>query len=76
MDNVLTPMDDIVVMTITKCTAYLPRKLSCRGLIEASAAYDVVKQLASIDVFEEQVIIMLMNDHLAHATDPGMVEEH
>ena len=43
MDEVLTSMDDIVVMTITECAAYLPRKLSGRGLLEASVGGNVAE---------------------------------
>jgi len=74
--RVLTSMDDIVVMTITKCTAYLPRKLSGRAFPEASVADDVVEHLAAVDILANHVIMMLMNYHLAHAADVGMVEEH
>ena len=75
MDEVLTQMDNIVVMTITECTTYLPRKLPGRGVREATVA-DVVEYLATIDVLENHVIIFLVNDHLMHAADVGMVEEH
>jgi len=74
--RVLTSMDDIVVMTITECTAYLPRKLSGGTFPKASVADDVVKHLTTIDVLANHVIMMLMNYHLAHAADVGMVEEH
>jgi len=76
MVEVLTAMDDIVMMTIAECTAYLPRKLSGCAFPETPVADDVVEHLAAVDVFENHVVMMLMNDHLAHATDVGMVEEH
>ena len=69
-------MDDIVVMTITECTTYLPRKLSGCAFPEASMTDNVVEHLAAVDVLENHVIMVLMNDHLAHAADVGMVEEH
>ena len=75
MDEVLTPMDDIVVMTITECTAYLPCKPSSCAFLEASMADDVVEHLATVDVLANHVIMMLMNDHLTHTTDVGMVEK-
>ena len=62
-------------MTITDCTSYLPRKPSGRAFLEASVT-DVVKHLSSVDVLTNRVIMMQMNDHLAHATDVGMVEKH
>jgi len=76
IDEVLTPMDNIVVMTITECTAYLPRKLSGPAFPEASVVGDVVEQLVAVNVLGNHVVMMLMNDHLAHAADVGMVEEH
>jgi len=75
MDEVLTPMDDIIVMTVTECTAYLPRKLSDHGFLEGSVAGDVVEHLAAVDVLTNHVILILTSDHLVHATDVGMVEE-
>ena len=76
MEEILTPMDNIVVMTITECTAYLSRKLSGRAFSEASMADDVVEHLAAVNILEYHVIMMLMNDHLTHAADVGMMEEH
>ena len=76
MDEVLTPMDDIVVMTITECTTYLPRKLPGHAFLEAFVVDDVVEHLATIYVLENHVIIFLVNDHLAHAANVGMMEEH
>jgi len=55
VDKVLTPMDDIVVMTITECTAYLPRKLSGPAFLEAPVAEDIVEHLAAADVLEKKV---------------------
>ena len=63
-------------MTITECTAYLPRKLLGHAFPEASVADDVVEHVSTIDVLEDHVIMILLNDHLAHATYVGMVEEH
>ena len=68
-------MDDIVVMTITEYTAYLPRKLSGCAFPEASMTDDVVGRLAAVDVPTNHVIMMLMNDHLVHAKDVRMEEE-
>ena len=73
--EVLTVMDNIVVMTITECTAYLPRNLSGSVFPEAFVADDVVEHLAAVDALENYVIMVRVNDHFAHAADVGMVEE-
>lgn len=37
---------------------------------------DVVEHLAAVDVLEEHVVVVLMDDHLAHAADVRMVQQH
>ena len=37
---------------------------------------DVVEHLAAVNVLEDHVVMVLVDDHLAHAADVGMVEEH
>jgi len=71
MDEALTLMDDIIMMTVTECTAYLSRKLSGRAFPEASMVGDVVEHLVTVNVLENHVIMMLMHHHLAHATGVG-----
>ena len=39
-------------------------------------ADDVVEHLASADVLEDHVIVVLVDDHLSHAADVRVVEEH
>jgi len=43
MNEVPTPMGDIIVMTISECAAYLPRQLSGGEFLKASVADDVVE---------------------------------
>lgn len=37
---------------------------------------DIVEHLATIDILEDHVVVVLVNNHLAHATDVGVVEKH
>ena len=39
-------------------------------------ADDVVEHLASADVLEDHVIVVLVDDHLPHTADIRVVEEH
>jgi len=37
---------------------------------------DVVEHLTTVDIFEYHVVMMLMDDHLTHAADVRVMEEH
>ena len=39
-------------------------------------ADDVVEPLTTIDVFKDHVVVMLMDDHFAHAADVWVVQQH
>jgi hypothetical protein len=71
----LTAMDDIVPMAILQRTPYLPSKLSRHAFPQPSMADDKVQHLPSVDVLEHHVVVMLMDDHLTHTADIGMVKE-
>ena len=71
-----TTMNHIIAVTIVQCTANLTSKLACHTFPQSTMADDVVEHLAATHVFEHHVIMMLMDDHLAHAADIGMVEKH
>ena len=38
--------------------------------------YDIIQHLATVDVFEYHVVVMLVNDHFAHAAHIWVVQEH
>lgn len=69
-------MDHVIAVTIVKCAANLASKLACDTFAQSTVADDVVEHLAAAHVLEDHVIMMLMDDHFAHAADIGMVEEH
>ena len=68
-------MDDVVHVTILESAANLPGKLSCDAFAETTVADDEIEHLPAVDVFEHHVVVVLMDDHLAHAADVGVVEE-
>ena len=72
----LTSVNNIVLVTVIKCTTNLPREFACDPLAQTTVTDDVVKHLATVDVLEDHVIVVLVNDHLAHAAYVRMVEEH
>ena len=69
-------MHDVVAVTIVESTANLASKLACDTFAQSTVADDVVEHLAATHVLEHHVIMMLMDDHFAHAADIGMVQEH
>jgi len=75
-ESPLTSMHNIIEMTIHQCTPYLPCELSCDTLAQTTMANDIVQHLTTIDIFRNHVIVVLMDYHLAHATDIGMVKKH
>ena len=71
-----TSMNDVVEMTILQCTPNLPGKFSRNPLPQSSVTDDVVQHLTSIDILENHIVVMLVDYHLSHATNVGMVEKH
>ena len=71
-----TSMHDVVLVAVVESAADLPCELARNALPEPSVADDVVEHLAPAHVLEDHVVVMLMRDHLAHAADVGVVQEH
>ena len=71
-----TTVNDIIFMTVIQCTPNLPRELPCHSLPQSTVANDVVKHLTTIYIFGDHIVMMLVNNHLAHAAYVRMVEEH
>lgn len=69
-------MYDAVSMTIVQCTSDLTRKFTCHSFSQPSVADDVVQHLPTVDIFEHHIVMVLVHDHLAHATNVGMMQEH
>jgi hypothetical protein len=69
-------MDDIVSMTIIKCTSYLASELASNTLPQATVTDDIVKHLTTVYILEYHVVMMLMDDHLTHATNVWVMEKH
>ena len=69
-------MNDVVLMAVVERTADLARKLACDALAQATVADDVVEHLAATDVLEDHVVVVLVDNHLPHAADVRVVEEH
>lgn len=38
--------------------------------------YDVVQHSTVVDIFKNRVIVVSVDDHLSHAADLGVMEEH
>jgi len=71
-----TSVGDVVLVTVVDGTGDLPGKLSGDALPEAAVADDVVEHLAAVDILKDHVVVVLVDDHLPHAADVGVVEEH
>ena len=66
-------MYDVVLVTILERAPDLASKLPCDSFPQATVADDIVQHLSAVDIFENHVVVVLMNDHLPHATDVGVV---
>jgi hypothetical protein len=71
----LTSVHDVILMTIIQGTANLPREFTSNSFFKPAMTNNVIQHLDVADIFKYHVIMVLMNDHLVHCTDVGMVEE-
>lgn len=69
-------MNDVIPMAVIQRAANLPRELPSHSFAQAPMTDNVIQHLAAVDVFENHIIMVLVNDHLSHATDIRMVEKH
>ena len=69
-------MNNAILVAVVERTADLTRELARNTFPKPSMADDVVEHLAAADILEYHVIVVLVNDHLAHATDVRVVKEH
>lgn len=69
-------MDDIVLVAVVDGASNLPGKLPGNAFPQPTVTNDVVEHLAAVDILGDHIIMMLVDDHLAHAADVGVVEEH
>lgn len=73
--QLLTPMHNIIFMTIIQCAANLPGEPPGDPLLQAAMGYNIIEHLPTLHVLENQVVVVLMSDHLAHAANMRVVEE-
>lgn len=71
-----TSMHDAIPMTIIQRTPNLPRKLPRHPFPQPPMADNIIQHLAAVDILKHHVVMVLMYDHLAHAADVWMVQEH
>lgn len=71
-----TAVNNIVLVAIIQCTTNLPCEFACHPFPEPSVADDIIKHLTAVDIFEDHVVMMLVNNHFAHSADVWVVEEH
>jgi len=69
-------VDDVVLVALVDGTGDLAGKLSGDALTEAAMANNVIEHLAAVDILKDHVVVVLVDDHLSHAADVGVVEEH
>jgi len=72
----LTSVDDVIKVAILKCAPYLSCKFSCDAFAKAPMADDIVEHLAPIDILENHVVMVLMDDHLAHPAYVRVIQKH
>ena len=74
--DIRTSVYDAIAVEVVEGTSDLPCKLASDSFPETTMADDVVEHLTPVDVFEDHVVVMLMDDHFTHAADVRMVEQH
>ena len=74
--RVLTAMHDIVLVAVVQGTSNLSRKFSRNAFPQAAMTDDVVEHLPAIDVLEHHVVVVLVDNHLTHATNIRMMQKH
>ena len=72
----LASVDDIVLVAVLEGTPDLTSELSRHPLSKSTMADNVIQHLTSADILGDHIVVMLMDDHLAHAADVRVVEEH
>jgi len=68
-------MYDTVGVTVFQCAAYLSRELSRTPFPQAAMRDDVVKQLPTIHIFEDHVIVMWVNKHAFHTCNVRVMQQ-
>lgn len=61
-------------MAILQRAPNLPREFSCDPFPKSSMRDDIVEHLSSAHILGDHVVVVLVDDHLAHAADVGVVE--
>ena len=74
--GIRTSVYDAIAVEVVEGTSDLPCKLASDPFPETTVADDVVEHLTPVHIFEDHVVVMLMDDHFAHAADVWMVEQH
>lgn len=68
-------MHDIISMAVLQGAPDLSGEFPRNAFAKASMADDVVEHLTAIDVLEDHVVVVVMDDHLAHSADVRMVKQ-
>jgi hypothetical protein len=70
------PMDDVIAVAVIQRRGNLPGKLAGYTFAQTTVRDDVVEHLPPIDILEDHVVVVLVDDHLAHAADVRVVQQH
>ena len=62
-------------MAVLERAPDLARKLARDALAQLPVADDIVEHLPAVDVLKHHIVMVLVDDHLAHAADVGVVEQ-
>ena len=68
-----TSVNNIVLVTVIQRATYLPGELAGYSLPQPAMADDVVEHLASVDILEQHVPVVVCPDNIAHAADVRVV---
>src|ERR1700683_1194812 len=71
----LTSVYDTVPVTIIQGTANLPREFTGNSFPKPPMTDNVIQHLAAVNILKNHIVMMLVNDHLTHATYIWVVKE-
>ncbi len=68
-----TAVNDVVLVAIVEGASDLSCEFASNALAQSTMADDVIEHLTAVDILKDHVVVMLMDDHFAHAANVGVM---
>ena len=62
-------MNDVILVTIIEGASDLSCEFTSNTLAQSTMTDDVIEHLTAVDILKDHVVVMLMDDHFAHAAN-------